>query len=156
MVHYSRKLDLVHRRSVNLNEMTGWIRGADLWQGIYKLRRLPGGLWIGMIMVSASVMSLVADLATSTLVYRKEIPSRCLFTRGLVVYPNSTWTEPPPQERPAVVASNAQIISQTNGGLIGVYRKASFALDFSAQPDDLLGSVRTPLGGAISLSWLVS
>lgn len=140
MVCWPRKLGLVHRRSVALNEMTGWVRGTDLWHGIYKLRRFPGGLWIGMVMVSASVLALVADLATSTLVYRKEVPDRCPFTHGLVVSPNSTWVYPPATDKPATVASNAQFISQSNNGLVGVYRKANFALDFSAQPDDLLGS----------------
>lgn len=38
-----------------------------------------------------------------------------------------------------IVASNAQLISTTNGGYIGIYKKASFALDFLAEEIDLLG-----------------
>ena len=71
------KVALQRGRAVKLNKMTGWISGPSLIKAIWQLRRLPGGVIFGLIMIVASVTTLVADFATSTLVYR-EFPAPCL------------------------------------------------------------------------------
>jgi hypothetical protein len=67
----SVKVGLSHGRSIKLNRMTGWIGGPSLIKAIWQLRRLPGGVFFGLLMIVTSIVTLVADFATSTLVYRK-------------------------------------------------------------------------------------
>lgn len=94
-------------------------------------------------MAAAAIWSLVADLSVLTLVYQEKLVSRCPFQAGLVVKApgsdSTLWPIPPANGKPALVVSNAQIISGDNGGLIGIYKKANYALDFYAQNSDLLG-----------------
>lgn len=154
----SVKLGLLHGQSIRLNKMTGWISGPSLIKAIWQLRRLPGGVFFGLLMITASIMTLVADFATSTLVYRKiiflsasqkltdpcaietNVYDRCNFDMGLVIdHTKEWWIVPPPNSAAAVVASTAQRISILNGGYIGIYNKAGFSLDFSAEERDLMG-----------------
>ena len=70
----------------------------------------------------------------------KTVFDRCHFDIGLVVNSSVKWWDvPPPNSAAAIVASNAQIFSEINGGFIGIYNKASFAVDFSAEEKDLMG-----------------
>ena len=136
----SAKLHLLNGRSVRLVEMTGWVRGPDIAQAVWKLRRLPGGVWLGTVMIAASVVSLVADLASSTLVYERDIVSRCLFGQGLVVESSkSSWGTPPPNSKASLIVSNAQIFSFDNQGAVGIYRKVNSDVNFYAEYEDLLG-----------------
>ncbi|KAH8679892.1 hypothetical protein BGZ60DRAFT_561402 [Tricladium varicosporioides] len=136
----SNRLALNRGRSVAILKTTGWLRFTDLLRTIYSLHRLPGGLLYGPLMLLASITSLTADLASSTLVYQQYTYDRCIFGSGLVVNTTSmNWKFPPFNSRAQVIATSSQTISSLNGGEIGVYKKANGAQNFSADTNDLLG-----------------
>ncbi len=142
-----------------LSEMTGWVRLSDLASSFLKLHRLPGGPWLGSIMLFASVFALVADLAVNVLVLNKSVVKRCEFDQGLVIQvplPGaSQWGSPPPLGYPALIASNAQWNSFTNDGLVGIYRKANSDVNFMAQPEDVMGfwQCSNPTNETYDSSW---
>jgi hypothetical protein len=104
------KLKVMKGRQVSLVEMTGWLKFSEIMISVWKLRRFPGGLLLGLLMLTASVLALVSDLATSALVSRQYLPSRCAFTNGLVINTGvDSYISPPPNEAGARLASNAQI-----------------------------------------------
>ncbi|KAG0645099.1 hypothetical protein D0Z07_9072 [Hyphodiscus hymeniophilus] len=139
------KLDLLHGRTVNLHRMTGWLRPSDIATCIWKLRRLPGGLGLGLMMVVVSLVTLTADLAVNILVYPRPQQGFCGFDYGLVM----NWTigeeqfiQPPPNSYPARIASNAQIFSVSNGCPIGIYSKIPWSgnATFCANELDIMGT----------------
>lgn len=141
----SAKFDLTHGRTVNLHRMTGWLRPSDIASCIWKLRRLPGGLGLGIMMVIVSILTLTADLAVNILVSQSFQQGYCKFDIGLVM----NWTagsesfiEPPPNGYPERIASNAQIFSLNNGCPIGIYRKIPWTgnSSFCANEYDIMGT----------------
>ncbi|KAH6669343.1 hypothetical protein B0J14DRAFT_672252 [Halenospora varia] len=137
----SNRLALNRGRPVAILKTTGWLRFTDLLKTLYSLHRLPGGLLYGPLMLLASITSLAADLASSTLVYQQYTYDRCTFGNGLVVNASSmNWEVPPFNSRAQLVAASSQTISSFNGGYIGIYKKANGAQNFSADASDVLGS----------------
>ncbi len=137
------KVDLLSGKNVKLNRMTGWLRPIDIWTCVYKLRRLPGGVLLGFVMITTTLLSLTADLAVSKLVLPAVGPSECIFTTGLVMdwTNNETFTSPPPNGYPALIASNVQIYSAYSNCSVGIYNKVPISGDplFCAKEKDILG-----------------
>lgn len=141
---YSAKLDLIKGKSVNLHRMTGWLQLRDIVICLWKLRRLPGGWWLGLMMIVGSVLTLAADLTVARLVYPGYVRGLCLFKRGLVM----DWTDeagynsPPSNGYPALIASNAQYLSVDNGCDYGIYKKVPnySGTTICAGVDDIMGS----------------
>jgi hypothetical protein len=137
-------LDLLNGHSVRLHRMTGWLQARDVVACLWKLRRLPGGLWLGLMMVIASILTLTADLAVALLVHQTEQQGLCDFDTGLVVdwIDPETFIAPPPNGYAALIASNAQIFSYDNGCEIGIFRKVPWTgnSSFCAGWDDILGT----------------
>jgi hypothetical protein len=140
----SANLDLVRGQSVKLHRMTGWLQLRDVAICLWKLRRLPGGWWLGLMMIIGSVLTLAADLAVARLVYPGYVPGYCAFTKGLVMdwTDKAGYNEPPSNGYPALIASNAQIISVDNGCDYGIYKKIPNYSDtyICAGVDDIMGS----------------
>ncbi|KUJ23484.1 uncharacterized protein LY89DRAFT_663913 [Mollisia scopiformis] len=136
------KLQLARGKSVSLSRMTGWVRFMDIAKIVFKLRRLPGGPFLGSFMLGSVILALVADFSVTNLVLWTYVPSRCVFNPGIVLSTtqSSKWSAPPADEYPVLVASNAQITSYINGGMTGIYRKANNDSTFMSQPEDVLGS----------------
>ena len=137
------KVDLLSGNNVKLNRMTGWLRPIDIWTCVYKLRRLPGGVLLGFVMITTTLLSLTADLAVSKLVLPTVGPSDCIFTTGLVMNwtNNETFASPPPNSYPALIASNVQIYSAYSNCSVGIYSKVPINGDplFCAKEKDILG-----------------
>jgi hypothetical protein len=168
------KLDLLRGKPVPLYQMTGWLHPKETFWCIWKLKRLPGGLWLGLMMCVASLVTIagkspghtlryeclgdvqfhlrenglthifVADFATNSV---KAVPTmgRCKFNQGLVVdfdQNKTVFSTPPNNGFPAVLASNAQVVSTKNGCDIGVYKKipGQNDLSFCAGVDDIYGT----------------
>ena len=125
--------------------MTGWLRPSDIAQCIWKLRRLPGGLGLGTMMVVVSILTLTADLAVNVLVSESLQQSFCDFDYGLVMdweMGAESFIQPPPNSYPALIASNAQIFSLYNGCPIGIYSKVPWSgnSSFCANEFDIMGT----------------
>jgi hypothetical protein len=98
----------------------------------------PWRWWLGIMMVIASLLTLVADLSVALMVlqtYRWDI---CEFYEGLVMdwKDQATFVVPPPNGYPALVASNTQINAVTNGCKIGIYNKVPIQDDVFLCPSD--------------------
>ena len=136
------KLQLLHRKAVSVTSMTGWLQGVDLLLTMVKLKKLPGNVSLGSIMVVGTIVSLVADIAVSGLVQRVQVPSRCPFGQGLVlsITQPGTFDVTPVNGQPYTVASLAQRTSLPNGGLVGIYWKVNGDPNFHAEPEDVIGN----------------
>jgi len=146
------KVDLLQGQTVSINRMTGWLQARDVTIVLWKLRRLPGGVWLGLMMIITSILTLTADLAVTGLVKPVNLPALCPFTSGLVLDWSTdveTFSAPPPNGYPALVAANAQVYSgQWNSTLpypyeclVGIYRKIPVDGDpyFCGNEQDVLG-----------------
>jgi hypothetical protein len=148
----SAKVDLLQGETVSINRMTGWLQARDVAVVVWKLRQLPGGVWLGLMMIITSILTLTSDLAVTGLVKPVTLPDLCTFTEGLVLDWSTgveTFYAPPPNGYPALIAANAQIYSgQWNSAipspyecLVGIYRKIPWDGDpaFCGNADDVLG-----------------
>ena len=132
------KLSLLRGRPVTVTSMTGWLRGAQLLKGTYQLRRVPGGILGGFMLLSA-IIALLADLAVSAFVVTHNQQSRCDFTKGLAM--NETTSEYPSLLGTCFLwASAQQVTSMRNGGMMGIYKKADNSTNFAADWDDVIGN----------------
>ena len=132
------KINLLRGRPVTVTSMTGWLRGAQLLKGMYQLRRVPGGMLGGFMLLSA-IIALLADLAVSAFVVTSNQQSRCDFTKGLAM--NTTTAEYPSMLGTCFLwASVQQVTSIENGGLMGIYKKADNSTSFAADSDDVIGN----------------
>jgi hypothetical protein len=121
------KRDLLDGHQVRIHRMTGWLKSEAILSAIWKLRQLPGGWFLGLLMIIASLISLTADVIVAKLVVSESASDLCPFTQGLVM----DWTDsesfsyPPSNSWVATLASNAQYISLGNGDQcqVGIYRK---------------------------------
>jgi hypothetical protein len=146
------KVDLLQGETVSINRMTGWLQARDVAVVLWKLRRLPGGVWLGLMMIVSSILTLTADLAVTGLVQPVTLPDLCPFEEGLVL----DWSDnieqfyaPPPNGYPALIAANVQIYSNLwnktipppYGCLVGIYRKIPWNGDqyFCGNEQDVLG-----------------
>ena len=146
------KVDLLQGETVSINRMTGWLQARDVAVVVWKLRRLPGGVWLGLMMIASSILTLTADLAVTGLVKPVMLPDLCPFTEGLVL----DWSDnaesfyaPPPNGYPALIAANVQVYSdQWNSAipheyqcLVGIYKKVPWDGDqyFCGSEQDVLG-----------------
>ncbi|RFU31594.1 hypothetical protein B7463_g4717, partial [Scytalidium lignicola] len=137
------KVKLYGNKPVWIHLMTGWQKGTDVFTTMFSLRRLPGGWWLGCIMIVAAFLTLGADLAVTRTVVAVTVESRCLFLEGLILDTSgggNIWQTLPWNGQPKIVASNAQITSQENGCLAGVFAKINRDPSFCAGPQDILGS----------------
>ncbi|KIX94142.1 uncharacterized protein Z520_10168 [Fonsecaea multimorphosa CBS 102226] len=138
------KMKLYKHRSVPLHHMTGWLSGTGLFSAIAAFRATPVG-WLGMLMLLASALSLVCDLAVSALVVTTDVVSRCHFnTTGgysalsdvvFDLYINASPTGP---LYDMVMA--AQAASLSNGGINGIYVKVNNDPKFRPDENDVVGT----------------
>ncbi|KAF8857450.1 hypothetical protein BDZ45DRAFT_744396 [Acephala macrosclerotiorum] len=136
----ANKLRVSRGNYIKVIEMTGLLRLPEILKGIWRLRRLPGGLWSGLLMAAVGICSVISDLATSALVTKQWLPSRCKFDQGLVVNGNkSIYASPPPNEAGSRTARDSQLNSDSNGGDIGIYYKSNTDPDFRATSEDIMG-----------------
>jgi hypothetical protein len=137
------KVDLLQGKNVDLNRMTGWLRLSDILTCIWKLRRLPGGLWLGLVMIITALLSTAADLTVALLVVPVDGLGECIFTEGLVMNWETpeAFNRPPPNGFPALIATNVQIYSNNSGCLVGIYTKVPQNGDpyFCGRDIDVLG-----------------
>lgn len=106
----ANKLRVSRGSYISVIEMTGWLQLPEILKGIWRLRRLPGGLWFGLLMAAVGICSVISDLATSALVTKQWLPSRCKFEKGLVFNANAnTYSSPPPNEASFRTAGNSQM-----------------------------------------------
>jgi hypothetical protein len=68
-----------------LHRMTGWLHANDIGIVMWKLHRLPGGWWLGTMMVITSILSVTSDLLVTRLINPTLQPGFCPFDQGLVV-----------------------------------------------------------------------
>ncbi|PMD31984.1 hypothetical protein L207DRAFT_518878 [Hyaloscypha variabilis F] len=147
------KVDLLQGHTVSINRMTGWLQARDVAIVLWKLRRLPGGVWLGFMMIITSLLTLTSDLAVTGLVKPVSLPDLCPFTEGLVLDWGTnveTFSAPPPNGYPALIAANVQAYSgQWNSTLpyryeclVGIYRKVPWDGDpsFCGNEQDVLGA----------------
>src|ERR1700722_20136038 len=77
------KLRLYRHQLVSIPQMTGWLSGTHTAAALVSLRTSPAG-WLGAIMLVASILGIICDLAVSGLVVTIDIGSRCSFnTTGM-------------------------------------------------------------------------
>jgi hypothetical protein len=58
---------LLRKRSLEMTQTTGWLRGTSAAYDLYSIRRSPAG-WLGYVMILAGIFWLIADLVVSGLV----------------------------------------------------------------------------------------
>ena len=136
---YSVRQKLLRRKRVTLNFMTGWLTGFDVVKVPFSLRSLPAG-WLWLAMILSGALALAGDLAVSFFVQKIHVPSRCPFGTGLVLDGTPTLQVTPPNGAPYFVAAQAQVTSQLNGGMTGIFLKANRDLNFRADASDVAGS----------------
>lgn len=107
------------------------------------MRRSPAG-WLGYVMVLAGLFWLIADLVVSRLVVTVNVPDRCWFNNtGLyeVVWdqPFNFTIEPLEVGNLHDLVTRAQVTSQSNGGLEGIYHKVNSDPTFRADAQDVIG-----------------
>lgn len=73
------KMDLYRGNKVQLSRMTGWVSGFTFAASIWDLRKLPGGVFMGIVMFIGILIAPVADLAVSAFVSSVQVQSRCEF-----------------------------------------------------------------------------
>jgi hypothetical protein len=104
------KVELLKGNSVSLHRMTGWLHANDIGIVIWKLYQLPGGWWLGLMMIITSIITIMSDLLVTRLINPLLSPALCPFSTGLVMnWDNLTWSVPPTDDYHALVAANAQI-----------------------------------------------
>jgi len=123
--------------------MTGWMNGANVAFAVWPLGAVPAG-WLGVVMILATVLSIVSDLAVSGLVVTVNVPSRCTFnTSGYyTIIPQSPLTAniiPANAGALFKLINQAQLNSVTNGGLGGIYGKVNGDPSFRADYRDVVG-----------------
>jgi hypothetical protein len=137
------KVDLLRGKNVELHRMTGWLRLSDILTCIWKMKKLPGGVWLGTVMIITALLSTAADITVALLVVPVEGLGECPFTEGLVMNWETpeAFTQPPANGYPATIASNAQIYSELAGCDVGIYRKIPQSGDpqFCGRDIDVLG-----------------
>jgi hypothetical protein len=135
------KLQLMKEKDVKLTYMTGWLPGWTCFFAVKTLQTFPAGRLGSFMMMFGALLGLASDLAVTTLVQNKVIKSQCQFGTGLVVTetPGNVTQIPPTNAAPYFVVTQAQITSQANGGLKGIYAKANRSLNFSADATDVIG-----------------
>jgi hypothetical protein len=133
------KLTVLKGQRVPFSRLTGWLQNMDPFTAIIRMRALPGG-WLGLFMIASYFLNVGSDLVT-TLVGQVDVQDRCPFGTGLVIssQPQPELVIPAYNGAPYFVVAQAQITSQANGGLRGVYTKANRDVHFSADTTDVLG-----------------
>jgi hypothetical protein len=97
------------------------------------------------MMVIVSILTLTADLAVNILVYPIPMASFCDFDHGLVMNGangSDSFTSPPANSYPALLAVNAQIYSLDNECETGIFRKIPYGgnVTFCGSDYDVLGT----------------
>jgi hypothetical protein len=137
------QLRLYNYRLVNISQATGWLHGWAAASALVSFRASPAG-WLGIVMLLASLLGIICDLAVSGLVVTVDVVSRCPFnTTGIYTalsvahFPNRIGAES------AGVLFNlitqGQDVSRTNGGLDGIFRKVNKDTQFRADEEDIVG-----------------
>ena len=94
-------------------------------------------------MVTASILTSVADLSVAFLVGQKDRWDLCQFYEGLAMNSNDeNFIVLPSNGYPAVIASNAQINAVENGCNVGIYNKIPIQDDpfFCPSGEEILGT----------------
>ena len=137
---------LLQGRRLDVTQTTGWLSGAGAASVMFALRRIPAG-WLGLIMISSSILWLAADLVTSGFVVTVDVVDRCPFiTTSYVVVghkdsgvhhigPYSTGSIGAPFD----IITRAVENSKNNGGLNGIFHKVNTDPSFRADEHDLIG-----------------
>jgi hypothetical protein len=137
------KLRLYRHQLVSIPQMTGWLSGTHAAAALVSLRASPAG-WLGAIMLVASILGIICDLAVSGLVVTTNIVSRCPFnTTGmyttlsdahfnLLVGPDSAGTL-------FNIITQGQATSRLNGGVDGIFKKVNTDINFRPDSRDIVG-----------------
>ena len=137
------KLSLYNCRPVNITNMTGWLGGARAVSALATFRASPAAL-LHALMILASVLGLLCDLAVSGLVTTTEVVARCHFNTSGPYTALSTLPFAPismslaPEGYTYNLITQAQSTSVRNGGLDGVYKKINGDLSFRAASEDII------------------
>jgi hypothetical protein len=137
------KLRLYYRRFVSVRQMTGWLHGWGAASALVSFRGSPAG-WLGIVMLLASLLGIICDLAVSGLVVTVDVVSRCPFnTTGKYTALSDAHPPNPVGVESAGTLFNlitqAQGISQANGGLDGIFRKVNTDTRFRPDEKDIVG-----------------
>ncbi|KUJ15879.1 uncharacterized protein LY89DRAFT_685780 [Mollisia scopiformis] len=137
------ELQILLKQPLDLTHYTGWLHGSNAAWAMHKMKRLPAG-WLGVVMILTGLMWTAADLAVSGLVVSIDVRDRCAFnTSGLyeVMYNESfsNYIVPYTVGNLFNLVTRAQVTSQANGGLGGIYEKVNGDPTFRADPEDILG-----------------
>jgi hypothetical protein len=137
------KLRLYRHQLVSIPQMTGWLSGTHAAAALVSLRASPAG-WLGPIMLVASILGIVCDLAVSGLVVTTDVVSRCPFnTTGmyttlsdahfnLYVGTDSAGTL-------FNIITQGQATSRLNGGVDGIFKKVNTDINFRPDSRDIAG-----------------
>ena len=137
------KLSLYRCHRINITNMTGWLSGARAAAALATFRGNPAAL-LQTLMIVASVLGLLCDLAVSGLVTTTEIVARCHFNTSGPYTALSTLPFAPifmslaPQGYTYNLITQAQGTSVRNGGLDGVYKKINGDPSFRAASEDII------------------
>ena len=146
------QLQMMKQNAVDATQTTGWLRGASAAYVIYSMRHSPAG-FLGIIMILASVFFIAADLVVSTFVVPVTVADRCQFNTTInymVSGTNQTVMGPmTPSNLGALwdTITSATFMSQSNGGLTGIFKKANRDVNFRADPEDIVGGWKCETGG---------
>ena len=144
-------------KPIPLNHLSSWLSEPDALWYLFYTRRLPGGRY-GLLMISTGLFTLVSHVFVGLYITSTLTADRCTFVQGLILDGLNVTTLPQSQWPAADMAINAQIYSNRNGGLTGIYDKvntdaAAFAdPQFAARPQDVTGNWKCTSTGSREFS----
>ncbi|MCJ1310559.1 hypothetical protein MMC25_004224 [Agyrium rufum] len=129
------------QNNIPLRYLSPWLTDAEAFKYYYRTRKLPGGIY-GIVMLVSGVFTLTSHVLTSRYVSATTLPGRCLFTRGLnLTTPIERDLYSPPATWPSFyLALDAQSTAVKNGGQAGIYGLSAADTNFTASSEDVLAS----------------
>ncbi|PQE07934.1 hypothetical protein CJF32_00003063 [Rutstroemia sp. NJR-2017a WRK4] len=129
---------------VPVNHLNPWLSFGDFWMYIFRVRKLPGGIY-GVLMCGTAVFSLAHQYFVSAFINSATYPTQCTYATGvntLALEPNTALT-PMSEWYATRMVSTALTWAAYNHGEVGIYAKVPYlrAYDgFKPQKSDVLGA----------------
>lgn len=144
LLSHRKQYKLLRRKDfIPLNHLSPWMSDINALIYWWKTKRLPGDRY-RILMLLTSAFALGSHFIVGRYITSQPLQGLCDFKIGIIVPPSSPSgfipRVPPPDWLAAVLAWNARQMSYWNGGIPGIYKKASYNTNFSATGNGVYGS----------------
>ncbi|KAM3072103.1 hypothetical protein ACMFMG_008565 [Clarireedia jacksonii] len=128
--------------AVPINHLTPWLAIGDFITYIWRVRKLPGGIY-AVLMFGTAVFSLAHQYFVSAFINSTPYPTKCTYVNGVNTLHSNQSFAPVPQWYATRLVSTALTWAVYNEGEVGIYAKVPNlrAYDsFKPQKSDVLGA----------------